>query len=83
MKKAEAKTVQKTTEQAKPKGPAPTKDESEDLAKLIALASEGKTENSKEKFKENDANGGEKFEKNDPTKNKFENNKGNENIKIG
>mgnify|MGYP001069092778 FL=1 len=83
VKKAEAKTVQKTTEQAKPKEPAPTKDESEDLAKLIALASEGKTENSKEKFKENDANGGEKFEKNDPTKNKFENNKGNENIKIG
>lgn len=83
VKKAEVKTVQNTTEQANLKGPAPTKNESEDLAKLIALANEGKTENSKEKFKENDANTGQKFEKNDPTKNKFENNKENARIKIG
>ncbi len=92
VKKAEAKTVQNTTEQAKPKGPAPTKNESEELAKLFDLASKGKTENSKRKFKENDeethlssnnANGGEKFKEDNSTKSKLVYDKENEKIKIG
>lgn len=96
VKKAEVKTVQNTTDQANLKGPAPTNNESEELSKLLDLASKVGFDNYNNKVEQKkkgtslslnmddgSENGEEKFEKNDPTKNKFENNKENERIKIG